>query len=92
MDRQLVLEALYNHLWDKTKVRVGKKVERIEHTAKGVTIYCKDGSTFDGDLVAGADGVHSVVRNEMWRNADAIEPGKITDDEKNSEFDSELYQ
>jgi len=84
MDRHHVLDALYNHIWDKSKVLAGKRVGEIEHTPKGVTVHCKDGSTFDGDVVAGADGVHSLVRREMWRYSDSMEPGKVSEEEKNS--------
>lgn len=40
----------------------------------------EDGSTYHGDVVAACDGIHSTVRSEMWRNADGIQPGKLSED------------
>lgn len=37
-------------------------------------ITTKDGATFTGDILVGADGVHSQTRAEMWRIADAEDP------------------
>lgn len=44
------------------------------------------GVTYTGDLVVGADGIHSKVRSEMWRIADTVRPGLVTEREKNSKF------
>lgn len=38
------------------------------------TVTTKDGDTFTGDLVVGADGIHSKIRQQMWRVANDIEP------------------
>lgn len=46
-----------------------------------------DGSVFTGDLVVGADGIHSRIRSEMWRLAEDIQPGMITSQEKQSTDD-----
>lgn len=44
----------------------------------------EDGAVYTGDLIVGADGVHSSVRSEMWRLADVISPGLITEKERKS--------
>ena len=36
------------------------------------------------DLLQGVDGVHSLVRRLMWRNANTSVPGMITAKEKKS--------
>jgi 2-polyprenyl-6-methoxyphenol hydroxylase-like FAD-dependent oxidoreductase len=77
-----VLEVLYKHIQDKGKILTSKRISRVEQSAHGVTVYCDDGTTFDGDLIAGADGVYSTVRQEMWRAADREEPGLIPEKEK----------
>jgi 2-polyprenyl-6-methoxyphenol hydroxylase-like FAD-dependent oxidoreductase len=35
----------------------------------GVQVALKDGSIIHGDLLVGADGVHSRMRGEIWRIA-----------------------
>jgi 2-polyprenyl-6-methoxyphenol hydroxylase-like FAD-dependent oxidoreductase len=84
LDRQVVLEVLYSHIKDKNKVLVGKRVDRIDHKEDGVTVHCTDGTSFHGDVIAGADGVQSQVRREMWAAADEQEPGAIPKEDKES--------
>ena len=43
-------------------VQWNKHVARIEQDDKGVSVYFKDGTSARGDIVVGADGVHSVGR------------------------------
>lgn len=66
-----LVEVLFEQLPDdsKAKVLTDKKVTEIEHTDKGVTVHCADGSEVHGSIVIGADGVHSRVRKEMRRLA-----------------------
>jgi 2-polyprenyl-6-methoxyphenol hydroxylase-like FAD-dependent oxidoreductase len=42
-----------------------KKVVNIEATDAGVTVRCTDGSSYEGTMVIGADGAHSLVRDQM---------------------------
>lgn len=46
----------------------------------------RDGCCYDRDLVVGADDVHSRVRSEMWKMADALRPGLITSRERGGRF------
>ncbi|KAF4540041.1 FAD binding domain containing protein [Lasiodiplodia theobromae] len=82
VDRQMVLQALYNHLESKNKVLTSKKVASVTLQEKGVKVTTADGAEFTGDILIGADGVHSTVRNEMWRIADQLEPGYIPASER----------
>ncbi len=50
-------------------------MSQIEYSSNGVSVHCENGASFDGDLVVGADGVHSIVQSEMWRHAETAEPG-----------------
>ncbi|KAL1630653.1 hypothetical protein SLS54_000524 [Diplodia seriata] len=77
VDRQMVLQVLYDRLQSKDKVLTSKKVCSVSLQEKGVKVTTEDGSEFTGDIVIGADGVHSTVRKEMWRIADQLEPGYI---------------
>ncbi|KAF1838730.1 FAD/NAD(P)-binding domain-containing protein [Decorospora gaudefroyi] len=88
-DRQSCVTHLYENLPDKSKIHTGKKLERIEHTDTGVRVYLADGSVEEGDMVVGADGVHSMTRKLMWDYAEATSPGSIPATDKNimiSEF------
>ncbi|KAH1656598.1 orotidine-5'-phosphate decarboxylase [Aspergillus fumigatus] len=57
-------------------------VVNIESTPDGVTVRTSHGHVYQGDLVVGADGVHSRVRAEMWRLATASQ-GEIFRSEYN---------
>lgn len=41
----------------------------IRQTEREAQVVTADGAVYKGDLVVGADGIHSVVRAEMWRQA-----------------------
>ncbi|CZR65573.1 uncharacterized protein PAC_15473 [Phialocephala subalpina] len=84
MERQLMLRILSNHIRDRSKILLNKYVKKVEHHADKVSVYCKDGTVYDGDIVVGADGVSSIVRQEMWRAADEFEPGVISSEEKDA--------
>jgi FAD dependent monooxygenase len=71
---------LYDQLEDKSRIVLNKKVMRFEHGEGSVTVRCEDGSVFVGDLVVGADGVHSRTRKEMQRIANEKEPGLMDGD------------
>ncbi|EKG19712.1 Monooxygenase FAD-binding protein [Macrophomina phaseolina MS6] len=75
IDRQMALEVFYNHIKDKSKVLVDKRVVTVKQLANGVQVTTKDGSTYTGDILVGADGIHSTVRKEMWRLGDELSPG-----------------
>ncbi|KNG91099.1 hypothetical protein ANOM_000766 [Aspergillus nomiae NRRL 13137] len=73
LDRQIVLRILYSRLGEhQCRVHINKKVVRVENLPNKAVVHCKDGSTFEGDLVVGADGVRSIVREEMWRYMESL--------------------
>ncbi|KAF7503254.1 hypothetical protein GJ744_004045 [Endocarpon pusillum] len=83
LERQLALKSLYFQLPDRSKILTGKKVISVVHLVEGIIVRCMDGSQFIGDIVAGADGVHSRVRQEMWRYIEKNEVAKsIAKDKK----------
>ncbi|KAE8317828.1 hypothetical protein BDV41DRAFT_561329 [Aspergillus transmontanensis] len=61
------LQILYNNLEDKHRVRFGKRVMTVDQSSSEAKVECADGSIFTGDLVVGADGIHSVSRGEILR-------------------------
>jgi FAD dependent monooxygenase len=49
-DRHAIVTHLYENLPDKSKIRTGKRIERIEHTDVGVRVHLSDGSIEEGDM------------------------------------------
>lgn len=45
-------------------------------------VTTKSGVTYEGDLVVGADGVHSQVRSEMWSFSNSPYLGRISSQEQ----------
>ncbi|KAK9777145.1 putative FAD-dependent monooxygenase andE [Seiridium cardinale] len=81
LDRQMVLQVLYNNIQDKTKILTRKRIQKVTVTTDGVVIRTSDNSLYEGDILVGADGIHSAVRGEMWRLANETSPGWIPPDE-----------
>ncbi|KAI0452446.1 hypothetical protein F5B21DRAFT_516079 [Xylaria acuta] len=67
--RAHLLRALYDSLseTDEARILTNKKVMDIAVTVLTVevTVRCNDGSSYNGQIVIGADGVHSKVRQSM---------------------------
>ncbi|KAL8689123.1 MAG: hypothetical protein Q9218_005135 [Villophora microphyllina] len=86
LDRHRFLQMLYDALKDKSKVQLCKRVVKIEQGQDVVCVHTGDEASYRGDLVVGADGVHSRVRAEMWRLAHSMSPGLISTEEKTGEW------
>lgn len=46
-------------------VRLGKRCTRVEQDEQGVRAHFADGSIEEGDLLIGADGLHSITRSHV---------------------------
>ena len=68
IERQRVLQVLYDHLPDTGHVLLGKKVIEITSSDDQAIVTCLDGSTYKADIVVGADGIHSITRRKMLRD------------------------
>ncbi|KAF4637218.1 hypothetical protein G7Y89_g864 [Cudoniella acicularis] len=84
MERQTFLQRLFEQLEDKSKVHLNKKVVSFNHDKEHVRVQCYDGSEFVGDIVVGADGIHSRTRQEMQRFAEEAGPQGMMDKDKTS--------
>ncbi|KAF6803052.1 FAD binding domain-containing protein [Colletotrichum sojae] len=82
VDRQMVLKVLWENLKHKDKIFLNNQVANVALEPSGVKVTTRDGETFSGDILVGADGVHSKVRSEMWRLADTLQPGYIPASER----------
>lgn len=67
LSRHDLTQVLYRSLPDSSreKIHSNKKVADIVETESGVEVSCTDGSVYQGTIVVGADGVHSMVRRKM---------------------------
>ena len=79
-DREALLRVLYENLQDKSKVFVNKDIINIEHGSDGVTVSCGDGTSYHGDVLAGADGVFSKTREKIWELAEPAQPDLVRAD------------
>ncbi|KAJ4351109.1 uncharacterized protein N0V89_006448 [Didymosphaeria variabile] len=77
VDRQMIIQILYDNLSDKSKVLTDKGVVHVQQQQPSgrVQVTTGDGSVYEGAILVGADGIHSTVRREMWRIADEVHPG-----------------
>jgi 2-polyprenyl-6-methoxyphenol hydroxylase-like FAD-dependent oxidoreductase len=60
---------------------LNKNIVDIEHQSHGVIVRCDGNSSFRGDILAGADGVRSRTREELWKLAKPIQPELVRHDE-----------
>ncbi|OBT77601.1 hypothetical protein VF21_04577 [Pseudogymnoascus sp. 05NY08] len=81
LDLQSVLQVLYDNIQDKKKILTKKEIQEVDMTHDGVVVETSDGSSYQGDILVGADGNHSTVRDKMWQIADELSPGWIAPDE-----------
>src|SRR3954464_861313 len=65
--RAELLDVLLSGLGEQG-VRLGSRVERIEQDQGGVSLKLADGSIAQGDILIGADGIHSTVRAQLFGN------------------------
>lgn len=77
----MLLQILFDNIQSKDRVMTRKRVVRVETAENHVRVHTQDGCTYTGDIVVGADGVHSAVRKEMWRNGVESDLGSFRPDE-----------
>ncbi|UKZ57146.1 hypothetical protein TrVGV298_010998 [Trichoderma virens] len=67
VSRHDLTAVLYDSLPDESKAKMfaNKRVSNISITDNDVTVICRDGTSYNGSIVVGADGAHSVVRDQM---------------------------
>ncbi|KAL9030775.1 MAG: hypothetical protein Q9196_001125 [Gyalolechia fulgens] len=82
LERRGYLEVLWENLPNKSRVLFNKRVTDIIEDNDGIEVFLSDGTSERGDIVVGADGVHSTVREKMWEHANRLEPGIIDVKEK----------
>lgn len=74
LERRILVQTLYNHIQDKSKVLTSEKVVTVKNSISHVTVTTSTGKSFTGDMVAGADGINSTIRQKMWEESQSIDP------------------
>lgn len=92
LDRQMLLQILYDNIRDKSKILTNKRVVMAKLTHGGVQVTIADGTTVPGDILVGADGVHSTIRQEMWKLAGNLSPEHFDPSEHEGETRSQHNQ
>ncbi|KAK3349693.1 FAD binding domain protein [Lasiosphaeria hispida] len=81
-DRQALLQILFDGLKDKSKVLLNKNIADIKHSPGRVTAHCEDGTSYEGDILAGADGIYSKTRDMVWKFAAEQDPMAVEKDKQ----------
>ncbi|KAG0081982.1 hypothetical protein BGZ92_011947 [Podila epicladia] len=53
-----------------SRIFMGKKISSILQNADGVMIRCVDNNNYHGDILVGADGAYSAVRQSLYKQMD----------------------
>jgi salicylate hydroxylase len=64
--RRDLVNSLTSRL-DKSRVRLGSQVVAVGQDSDRAWVDCADGTRLEGDVVVGADGIHSMVRESIFR-------------------------
>lgn len=86
MERRHIVQGIFDRLSDKSKVHTSTEVVKTVSHPGRVTVETNDGSVFEGDVVVGADGIHSRVRQEMQRLAGEETDGRELFPDEDGEF------
>ncbi|KAF9397975.1 hypothetical protein BGZ94_006133, partial [Podila epigama] len=71
-ERIIARSELYDLLWNQIPqghIILDKKIVNSEYDVEGVTVKC--GTLYHGDILVGADGAHSTIRQNLYRSLQA---------------------
>ena len=87
--RSSLLKILYKNISEegKRKIRTNTRVKSIEQLQgnERIRLHVENEEPIDADVVIGADGIHSIVRSEMWRLAREVDPKAFEGDQAEGE-------
>jgi 2-polyprenyl-6-methoxyphenol hydroxylase-like FAD-dependent oxidoreductase len=89
MQRQFWQKCIYNQIKEKTRVRANTGAASFTETEDGVEVTTESGEIVRGDLLLGADGIHSTVRKLL---ADKVEStGASAEQQMREGFESKYH-
>ncbi|KAM0265276.1 hypothetical protein ACHAPA_007855 [Fusarium lateritium] len=91
IDRQMLLRILHDNIKDRSKILTNKRVVKTMLKHGGVQVITADGTSVSGDILVGADGVHSTIRQEMWKLATDSSPGHFDPSEHEGGPEGRVY-
>jgi FAD dependent monooxygenase len=84
LDRKRLLDILYTKYADRDGIFLSERVIAIESSSDGVIVTTSNGREYKGSIVVGADGVHSIIRNEIWEMLEKDSGTNITRQDRTS--------
>jgi 2-polyprenyl-6-methoxyphenol hydroxylase-like FAD-dependent oxidoreductase len=69
----MLIQILYDKIQNKSKVLTSERVVSVQQSQSSATAVTENGRSFTGDMVVGADGIHSKVRQQMWQEARKVD-------------------
>lgn len=60
-ERRMLIEILHRRVRSPGKVVTSKRVVGVRQHERGVVVECQDGSSYEGSVLVGADGIRSTV-------------------------------
>lgn len=73
MERKFWLSCIYNTIKDKSRIHANSGVASFVETAEGVEVTTESGEIYKGDILIGADGVHSTIRGLLANKIEATD-------------------
>ncbi|KAF9973132.1 hypothetical protein BGZ73_003646 [Actinomortierella ambigua] len=61
------LYEILRRLVPDSKIHFGKKVRDVQQSDEGVTAHCSDNTVYSGDVLVGADGAYSAIRQVLYK-------------------------
>lgn len=93
VDRSVLLQILYDRIQEKSRLLSSKRIENVEYFEDKVQVTTSDESSYSGDILIGADGVHSRVRKEILRRAAELGiEDQYDNEERGSDLLSKLFR
>ncbi|KAF8943005.1 hypothetical protein BGZ47_005918 [Haplosporangium gracile] len=75
-----VLYDLFLKQVPKERLHMSKKILTTKQGGNGILIRCSDGTEYEGDILVGADGAHSAIRQNLYADLKTQNKLPVSDD------------